>query len=225
MGIIRFSSPDPEPPKESNITYRCDTEVITAVTLSIDPQKTPDKPAYARFTINGRTYSHNDIYIPEGNSRLVWVKWRTPKEPGYITITVTSNCNVNCNEIVAEIVDLDKNPPPDPQANDRNDGFHIPSKLCKPKRHHAYEEKSPTASGSHITGMQNVVIYFPEFEYATYWRLLKRLNTGLSSTFEFQTNKYSTYNRPAHFSPVWFPDGRYTAYGECLDAWTPADML
>ena len=70
-----------------------------------------------------------------------------------------------------------------------------------------------------------MVAYFPEFNYATYWRLLKRLNTGLSSSFEFQKNKYSTYGRPSHFSPVWFPDGRYTTYVECIDAWTPAGML
>ncbi|MEG0689235.1 MAG: hypothetical protein RR466_11150, partial [Hungatella sp.] len=110
------------------------------------------------------------------------------------------------------------------------------------------DEKAPTASGktmksgyglnaevsaqvrssapsSHITGVQNVVAYFPEFNYSTYWRLLKRLNTGYSSTFEFQKNKYSTYGQPCHFSPVWFPDGRYTTYTECLDSWTPAGML
>lgn len=298
MGIVRFSEPDPEPPMESNVTYRCDTEVITAVTLSAGSQKTPDNPAYARFSINGRTYSHTDIYIPEGSSQLAWVKWRTPKEPGYITITVTSNCSVSSSEIVAEIVDLDKNPPPDPQANDRNDGFRIPAKPSKPNITsltwgewdcwwHEYwvwhsgdedddgywcdhgwwdyswlsysaslsatfqtkpDEKAPTASGktmksgyglnagvsaqvrssapsSHITGLQNVVTYFPEFEYATYWRLLKRLNTGLSSSFEFQKNKYSTYGQSVHFSPVWFPDGRYTTYAECLDAWTPAGMM
>lgn len=298
MGIIRFSEPDPEPPKESNVTYRCDTEVITAVTLTTGSQKTPDNPAYARFTINGRTYSHNSIYIPDGGSQLAWVKWRTPKEPGYITITVASNCSVSSSEIVAQIVDLDKNPPPDPQANDRNDGFSIPAKPVKPNVTsltwgewdcwwHEYwvwhsgdededgwwedcgwweyawlsysasltaelrtkpDEKSPTASGktmksgyglnadgsaqvrssapsSHITGVQNVVAYFPEFNYSTYWRLLKRLNNGYSSTFAFQKNKYSTYGQSCHFSPVWFPDGRYTTYAEYLDAWTPAGML
>ncbi len=298
MGIIRFSETDPEPPKESNVTYRCDTEVITAVTLTTGSQKTPDNPAYARFSINGKTYSHSGIYIPEGGSQLAWVKWRTPKEPGYITITVASNCSVSSSEIVAQIVDLDKNPPPDPQANDRNDGFSIPAKSVKPNVTsltwgewdcwwHEYwvwhsgdededgwwedcgwweyawlaysasltaelrtkpDDKSPTASGkimksgyglnadgsaqvrssapsSHITGVQNVVAYFPEFNYSTYWRLLKRLNTGYSSTFEFQKNKYSTYGQPVHFSPVWFPDGQYTTYAECLDSWTPAGML
>jgi hypothetical protein len=309
LGIIRFSEPDPEPPRESNVIYRCDTEVITAVTLSTGSQKTPDNPAYARFSINGSTYSHNSIYIPDGGSQLAWVKWRTPKEPGYVTITVSSNCSVSSSEIVAQIVDLDKNPPPDPQANDRNDGFSIPTKPSKTSVTslawgewdcwwHEYwvwesdwnwyddgngggsweddgewvdkgwweyawlsysasltaemqtkpDAKSPTASGktmksgyglnanvsaqirssapsSHITGAQNVVAYFPEFKYTTYWRLLKRLNTGYSSTFEFQKNRYSTYGRPCHFTPVWFPDGRYTTYAECIDAWTPAGML
>lgn len=298
LGIVRFSEPDPEPPKESDVTYRCDTEVITSVLLSTGSQKTPDSPAYAHFSINGRTYSHTDIYIPEDGSQLAWVKWRTPKEPGIITITVRSNCSTSTNSITAQIVDLDKNPPPDPQANDRNDGFSIPSKPSKSNitsltwgewdcwwhEHWVWhsgdedddgyycdhgwwqyewipysasltaafqtkpDEKNPTASGrqmksgyglnasvsaqvrsnapsSQITGLQNVVAYFPEFNYATYWRLLKRLNTGLSSSFEFQKNKYSTYGRPSHFSPVWFPDGRYTTYAECIDAWTPAGML
>ena len=298
MGIIRFSEPDPEPPKKSNVTYRTDTEVITAVTLSARSEKTPDNPAYARFSVNGKTYSHTDIYIPEDGSQLAWVKWRTPKEPGLITITVASNCSLSSSEIVAEIVDLDNNPPPDPQANDRNDGFRIPSDPNKPNtttltwgewdcwwhEHWVWhsgdededgwwedegwfeyawlsysasltaklrtkpDEKVPTASGKtmksgyglnasitaqirssapsgHITGVQNVVAYFPEFNYTTYWRLLKRLNIGYSSTFEFQKNKYSTYGHSVHFSPVWYPDGRYTTYMECLDSWTPAGML
>ncbi|MEG2687423.1 MAG: hypothetical protein RR954_09960, partial [Christensenellaceae bacterium] len=307
--IIRFSEPDPEPPKESDVTYRCDTEVITSVTLSTGTEKTPKDPAYATFSINGRTYSHTDIYIPENDSQLAWVKWRTPKTPGTVTIAVTSNCTASSNQIVAQIVDLDKNPPPDPQANDRNDGFRLPSAPNKQNVTsltwgewdcwwHEYwvwvsdweycdhgkdgghwvdegewvdmgwwmyewipysasltatmkikpDEKSPTATAkqmksgyglnmavssqvrstapsSDITGMQNVVSYFPEFNYTTYWRLLKRLNAGYSATFEFQKNKYSTYGQSVHFSPVWFPDGRYTAYAECMDSWTPAGML
>ena len=193
---------------------------------------------------------------------------------------------------------MNQNPPPDPQADDRNDGFAIPAVPNNPNTTtltwgewdcwwHEYwvyhsggedddgywcdhgwweyewipysaslsvalrtnpDEKSPTASGNtmksgyglnasvtaqvrsnapsgQITGMQNVVTYFPEYQYATYWRLLKRLNTGFSGSFEFQQNKYSTYGQSVHFTPVWFPDGRYTTYAECLDAWTPAGML
>lgn len=90
LGIIRFSEPDPEPTKESTVTYRCDTEVITAVTLTTGEKKTPKNSAYAQFSINGTIYSHNNIYIPEDGSQLAWIKWRTPKDPGVITITVTS---------------------------------------------------------------------------------------------------------------------------------------
>ena len=298
LGIIRFSEPDPEPAPESNVTYRCDTDVITSVTVSSGSQKTPDSPAYVRFTINGRTYTHSDIYIPEDGSQLAWIKWHTPSTPGFVTISISSNCTISTSQIVAEVVDLNQNPPPDPQADDRNDGFSIPSVPNNPNTTsltwgewdcwwHEYwvyhsgdedddgywcdhgwwqyewisysaslnatfrtnpDEKAPTASGStmksgyglnasvsaqvrsnapssQITGMQNVVTYFPEFQYATYWRLLKRLNTGFSSTFEFQRNKYSTYGQSVHFTPVWFPDGRYTTYAECLDAWTPAGMM
>ena len=298
LGIIRFSEPDPEPAPESDVTYRCDTEVITSVTVSSGSQKTPDSPAYVKFTINGRTYTHSSIYIPEDGSQLAWVKWRTPSTPGNVTITITSNCTISTSQINAEVVDLNQNPPPDPQADDRNDGFALPAVPNHPNTTsltwgewdcwwHEYwvyhsgdedddgywcdhgwwqyewipysaslsaafrinpDEKSPTASGntmksgyglnasltaqvrsnapsSQITGMQNVVTYFPEFQYATYWRLLKRLNTGFSSSFEFQRNQYSTYGQSVHFTPVWMPDGRYTTYAECLDAWTPAGML
>lgn len=302
LGIVRFSEPDPEPAPESSVTYRCDTDVITAVTLTTGSEKTPENPAYARFSINGKTYTHSDIYIPEGDSQLAWVKWRTPEEPGTVTITVTSNCSVSSKKIVAHIVDLNQNQPPDPQANDRNDKFTIPSTPNKASTitrtwgewdcwwhenwvwHSSGEDKdgnedgwwedkgwyeyawlsysaslsatlqttpdakSPTASGktmksgygldacvsaqirssapsSQITGAQNVIAYFPEFNYSTYWRLLQRLTTGFSGTFEFQKNKYSTYGQPCHFSPVWFPDGQYTTYAECMDAWTPAGML
>ncbi|MCI9050872.1 MAG: hypothetical protein HFI05_02950 [Lachnospiraceae bacterium] len=301
VGVVRFSEPDefdPEPEIESNLSYRCDTEVITSVQLTTSEEKTPDSPAYAYFSINGQTYSHTDIYIPEGGSQLAWVKWRTPKDPGIITITISSNCSLNIHEIVAEIVDINDNPPPDPQAKDRKEEFIIPAVPNKEnmtnltwgewdcwweeywvwhstdEEENGYwcdhgwwkyewlsysaslsgtlktipDEKNSTASGKimksgyginaevsasvhssapsdHITGAQNVVAYFPEFHYTTYWRLLKRLHTGTLSTFEFQQNLYSTYERPVHFSPVWFPNGNYITYTEVFDAWTPAGML
>ena len=46
-----------------------------------------------------------------------------------------------------------------------------------------------------------------------------------SSTFTFKDNPYSTYNRPTHFTPIWYPDGSYTPYTWLLDCWTPAGML
>lgn len=107
--------------------------------------------------------------------------------------------------------------------------------------------KSPTASGktvksgyginqvttarvstnqlSAVTDAQNAVTYFPEFQYKTYWRLLERTSRGYNSQFEFASNKYSTYKRRTHFTPIWMPDESYTPYTWLIDCWTPAGML
>jgi hypothetical protein len=76
-----------------------------------------------------------------------------------------------------------------------------------------------------VTAAQNAATYFPEFRYAWYWRLLDRSITGKSSSFEFKNNRYSTYDRRTHFTPLWFPDGTYTPYTWLIDCWTPAGML
>lgn len=101
LGIVRFSEPDPEPSGETEVTYRCDIDVITSILLSTISEKTPEDPAYATFIINERTYSHSDIYIPKDGSQLAWVKWRTPSEPEEITILIRSNCSINTNSITA----------------------------------------------------------------------------------------------------------------------------
>ena len=81
------------------------------------------------------------------------------------------------------------------------------------------------APSSHITGAQTAVSYFPEFQYKTYWRHLAYSAGGEASSFQFKNNIYSTYNRPVHFTPLWYPDGKYTVYTYLEDAWTPAGML
>ncbi len=48
---------------------------------------------------------------------------------------------------------------------------------------------------------------------------------GYRSEFKLKSNKYSTYNNRVHFTPIWYPNGRYTVYIEVVDAWTPAGML
>jgi len=109
------------------------------------------------------------------------------------------------------------------------------------------DSKNPTASGTEMksgyginqtvqaevrtnnsaaaTKAQNAVTYFPEFQYERFWRLLEPTTSGYRSVFEFKNNKYSTYNRRTHFSPIWMPDGAYTPYTWLLDSWTPAGML
>lgn len=303
IGIVSYAAqPEEDPPvteMEYDQEYRVDTDVITAVSLYSDREINNRSKATVTFRIKGRKYQMTDIVMPEGGSQLVWVKWHTPSTPQDIKITISSNKGtLTTTQMTVRVVDLNENPPPDPQANDRNDSYHLPNVPnkrdvreltwgewdCWWQEHWVYhdgsedesgyycdhgwyefdwipysasitasmsikpDEKNPTAEGrvmksgyginvkatarvssdapsSAITGAQNVVTYFPEFAYQAYWRLLERMTGGYASSFEFQKNPYSTYQRRSHFSPIWFPDGPYEVYGEVLDAWTPAGML
>lgn len=324
--------------------YRTDTDVITAVTLSTVREINNDATATVIFSIDGRDYPVTGIVIPENGSQLVWVKWHTPAQPRDIVIHISADRGSLSNTVFhANVADLSENPPPDPQADDREDGFRIPPVpqgqsvtsrswgvwscrwhahwVWKPEwvwednwewesnrqfvetghtaacpagciikhgewqdkgkwvnrgkwvDHGEYEDqgwydytwtaysanlsasmrikpddKNPTAGegamksgyginmavsaqimsnapSGHITAAQNCVAYFPEFYYKEYWRLLERMDLGYTSTFAFRPNEYSAYGGRTHFTPVWFPDGNYTVYGEVLDVWTPAGMM
>ncbi len=307
VGIITFKEKDEEVEVETyDYEYRVDTDVYTAVTVS-GGRHTPDNPITVTFRIKGTSYTVSNVVYPEGASQLVWCRWHTPNTPQQVTIyvTVMGGAEVSKSTIIANIVDLDENPPPDPTAYDRNNGFTAPSVPSKPQRtsanwskwyaywvpnwvwipvwqrrskvvdgktvyywvdngywkdegdwafdYNSYsvsisgsmdikpDGKNPTAmgdtmksgyginekvtasvsAGGECTGIQNAVTYFPEFGYKKYWRLLEK--TG--SQFEFKNNEYSTYNNRTHFTPIWYPDGRYTAYTWVLDCWTPAGML
>ena len=85
---------------------------------------------------------------------------------------------------------------------------------------------STNAPTSHITYPQTAFSVFPEFQYQTYLRLLKRTSGGRSARFTFRENEFSTYNRTVHFTPLWFPDAaNYTVYTQVWDTWTPDGML
>ncbi|EQB21829.1 hypothetical protein UNSWDHB_832 [Dehalobacter sp. UNSWDHB] len=277
IGIVRFNEAEPEPPKvtAADYEYRVNTEVITSVTVR-GGQSDPDHPVTVRFTIGGQTYTVNGVYYPEGDSQLVWVRWRTPSTPQTMTIhvSVSGGGSVSRGTITARIVDLSGNDPPNPVADDRNDSYSaatVPDKaqktsaswgMWRPWWHSNWvwistgkdtgywadegwwefdwlsysaslsaamnivpDAKDPTTSGktmksgyginqtvtanvntnqsSAVTDAQTAVTYFPEFRYETYWRLLERTQAGYSSKFEFKSNKYSTYKRRTHFTPIW----------------------
>lgn len=82
-----------------------------------------------------------------------------------------------------------------------------------------------TNNSAAATKAQNAVTYFPEFQYERFWRLLEPTTSGYHAVFEFKNNRYSTYNRRTHFSPIWMPDGAYNPYTWLLDSWTPGGML
>lgn len=84
---------------------------------------------------------------------------------------------------------------------------------------------STNAPLSHDTAPQTAATYFPEFLYKTYWRHLDCTPNDTAAIFQFKNNIYSTYNDRVHFTPLWYPDGTYTAYTYLEDAWTPAGML
>lgn len=299
LGVVRFKEMPPEAPEVSTFDYeyRTNTEVITAVDVS-GGQSDPDHPVSVTFNVGGRNYTVNNVYYPEGDSQLAWIRWTTPAEPQAMTITVRvrGGGSVNNGTIKINIVDLDENPPPNPLADDRNDSFRpgtVPDNAQVTSANwgiwrpwwYAYwvwhsngdddgywcdhgwwefdldrysaslsaamtilpDEKAPTASGrtmksgyginekvttnvrttqsSAVTAAQNAVTYFPEFQYQGFWRLLDRMGSGYSMSHEFKVNRYSTYGRRTHFTPIWYPDGSYTPYTWLIDCWTPAGML
>lgn len=312
LGIVRFNGTPttPPPPIQTSMQYRTNTDVITSVRLSTSTAITPESPASVTFRIMGSSFTVSNIVIPEGDSQLVWVKWRTPSQPQTISIHVSSSSgSLRATSITASIVDLNQNIPPDPKATDRNDSFQepsIPSYTAKTSaswgiwsaRWHAYwvwianwqwistgpnsgywvdfghwedqgwwdytwtgyrsslsatqsispDAKSPSkasdriksgygiemdvstvlssnAPSSHMTGAQNAVSYFPEFNYQTYWRLHDLKTRGLSAAFWLKPNDFSTYQSRVHFTPIWYPDGSYIPITRVLDAWTPDGML
>lgn len=309
VGIVSFKEKEDEVETEAyDYEYRVDTDVYTSVTVS-GGEHTPDNPVSVIFEIKNRRYTVGNIVYPAGDSQLVWCKWHTPQteQQVEIKITVLGGAEVSETDITANIIDLDKNPPPNPTAYDRNDGFSLSAlpqneqktsnswsvwsayraenRVWEPNwvwvtverpngmstgywqdcgkwvdrgewifenKYYSVslsaemeivpDEKDPTASGDTIrsgygirekvtssvsgngehTDLQNAVTYFPEFGYKQYWRLLERSSGG---SFEFRENKYSTYNNRTHFTPIWYPDGDYTAYTWAIDCWTPAGML
>lgn len=306
LGIVRFADADKGVQISTNsYEYRTDTDVITSITVTTDKRHTQDNPVSVTFKVDGKSYTVNDIYIPEGESQLVWFKWHTPKTSQTMNINVSvSGATANESNITAKIIELHENTPPNPTANDKNANFkasNIPSKpqnttvtwgewdsYWQPQwewksdwnwidgnwvdnghwvdkgdwnfRWISYaaslsanlnvqpDSKVPTtinktmksgyginlnastslssnASSLSVTGAQNVISYYPEFNYQNYNRVLEKISGVFSASFQLKNNKYSTYNSRTHFTPVWYPDGAYTVYAEVIDAWTPVGML
>ena len=136
LGIVRFTEKSEEPQIDAyDYEYRINTEVITAVKVS-GGQSDPDNPTRVSFNVGGITYNVGNVYYPDGDSQLAWIKWKTPAAEQTMTIHVTvsgpgstAKTTINC-----KIIDLDKNPPPNPVADDRNDSFRpaaVPQRAVK----------------------------------------------------------------------------------------------
>lgn len=136
VGIVSFKEPEEEVEvAASDYEYRVDTDVYTSITVT-GGEHTPDNPVTVRFYIKNKVYTVGNIVYPKGGSQLVWCKWHTPntEQTVKIKVTVTGGAEASKTNITASIVDLNKNPPPDPTANDRNDSFRAVSVPNKPQR-------------------------------------------------------------------------------------------
>ncbi|WP_330618026.1 hypothetical protein [[Clostridium] symbiosum] len=131
LGIVRFNGELPEPAPDVqtyDYEYRTNTEVITSIRVS-GGQSDPDHPVSVSFRIKGSTYRVDNVYYPSGGSQLAWVRWTTPTTPQTleIPVTVRGGGHTDTGTIRVKIVDLDKNPPPNPVADDRNDSYRRPT--------------------------------------------------------------------------------------------------
>ena len=127
IGIISYKGAPPTE-AEYDAVYRIDTDVITSTTLSTMDEINNDEPAAVTFSMGGRSYQMTDVVMPENGSQLVWVKWHTPSEPCEITIHISADKgSLATTTVRAKVVDLNEDPPPDPMADDRYDGYIRPA--------------------------------------------------------------------------------------------------
>lgn len=135
VGIVSFKEKEEIEVEGSDYEYRVDTDVYTSITVN-GSEHTPENPVTVRFYIKNKCYTVGNVVFPEGSSQLVWVKWHTPKtkQTVRIHVEVEGDASASMTEITANIVDLDENPPPDPTADDRNDGFRAVSVPNKAQR-------------------------------------------------------------------------------------------
>lgn len=129
LGIVRFGKADKGVVIDTNCyEYRCDTDVITSITVSTQKRRTPDSSVSVTFRVNGQNYTVNNIYIPEDESQKVWFKWHTPSTPQILNIDVrVTGASAGRASITAKIVNLKKNTPPNPTAYDKNNNFKFPT--------------------------------------------------------------------------------------------------
>jgi len=134
IGIVSYEGLPEIGLEAPDVTYRVNTDVITSITVNTNREINPDNPANVTFHINGRSYTVNNIVIPEGGSQIVWVKWHTPSEPCRITISASLHRATTAKtSFIADIVDLNENIPPDPTATDTNPRFSVPSIPSNPQ--------------------------------------------------------------------------------------------
>jgi len=126
LGVVSFTNQVTPDPQTADYTYRTDTDVISSISITNNGSRdiTPDESCSVDFQVLGTTYKKSFI-CPSGQTQLVWVKWHTPAAPQTVTIHVTGEGISVTATIMANIVKIQENPPPDPQYADTNSGFKL----------------------------------------------------------------------------------------------------
>lgn len=85
-----------------------------------------------------------------------------------------------------------------------------------------------------LVGVQMVWVRYPESAYGqlSRWPYINdslEVKTGdagdTSITWKYKVNPYSVTESRLHYTPIWFPDGDYTALAQAFYAWSPVGQL
>lgn len=85
-----------------------------------------------------------------------------------------------------------------------------------------------------IVGVQMAWVRYPESSYgqlAAWQNVRDNLQAkmgaagGMSITWQLAVNPYSVIGNRLHYTPLWFPDGEYTAWAQAFYAWSPIGQL
>lgn len=87
-----------------------------------------------------------------------------------------------------------------------------------------------------VSTIQNAVVppqymeaFLPEFNFSNYeittFNDLDSKGYSDDNTFIFPTNPYSQYGQNCHFTPLWYPDGKYVIGAKISQCFCPAGML
>jgi hypothetical protein len=85
-----------------------------------------------------------------------------------------------------------------------------------------------------LVGTQMVWVRSPESAYGqlSAWQNVRDSLTvktgaagGTNVTWQLAVNPYSVTDSRLHYTPLWFPDGEYTAWAQAFYAWTPVGQL
>lgn len=80
-----------------------------------------------------------------------------------------------------------------------------------------------------VVPAQYMEVFLPEHEYKTYeittFNDLENNGYSDENTFEFPVNPYSQFEQKCHFTPIWYPDGKYVIGTKISQCFCPAGML